>query len=88
MQHTRIHASNALLVMLLCLTRGADVTEQIQRRVNETIAENIAVLRAISDVVITLGRQGLPFRGHRDDHDVTVVVYSVLQIWSTSKRSY
>ena len=63
--------SNALLVMLLCLTCGAD--EQIQRIVNETIAENIAVLRAISDVVITLGRQSLPFRGHRDDkhyHDV------------------
>lgn len=43
-----------------------DVSEQRNRHAVETTARNRKVLLSILDVVVTLGRQGLAFRGHRD----------------------
>ena len=48
-------------------TQRPDVVQQIQQRANKNAKDNQEVLKAISDVVITLGKQGLAFRGHRDD---------------------
>ncbi|XP_071817519.1 52 kDa repressor of the inhibitor of the protein kinase-like [Apostichopus japonicus] len=43
-----------------------DVSEQRDRQAVETSARDRKVLLSILDVVVTLGRQGLAFRGHRD----------------------
>ena len=37
------------------------------RKYKHEIEENSKVLVPIIDTIITLGRLGLPFRGHRDD---------------------
>ena len=46
--------------------RQLTVEEQMNKAVSETVTKNRQVLKSILDVVVTLGRQGLAFRGHRD----------------------
>ena len=43
------------------------VTEHCNNQVSMVVKKNMKVLLSVIDVVVTLGRQGLPFRGHRDD---------------------
>ena len=42
------------------------VVDQQTQRVREVVERNKQILHSIMDVVVTLGRQGIAFRGHRD----------------------
>ena len=47
--------------------RQLRVEDQINQAVSQTVLTNRQVLKSIFDAVVTLGRQGLAFRGHRDN---------------------
>ena len=61
-----------------CSTPTQGVACMLNKEHEEQVAQNTRVLKTLFECV---GKQGLPFRGHRDDYSATIITKVILLSW-------
>ena len=64
----KVAVEAAMAFMQVQNNRVLAINQQLSIQRRETVAQNRLRLRSIVETIIFCGRQGIPLRGHRDDH--------------------